>query len=343
VPTATVILPYRAMDKGATTASYQLGPTALDGKDISTADAVLSQQTNEWEVTLTLTDGGLKKWNTLAADCFSGKSATCPPFGSSTSTTASGSGAVAIVLDSVVISSPVFQTGNFTDNRIQITGGGTGFKEADARNLALILKYGALPVPLEAQAVQTVSATLGKDSLRAGVIAGVVGLLLVFTLMLLYYRALAAVVLVGLCVSASILWFLISWQGAVLTLSGATGVIVSIGVTVDSYVVFFERLKDDVRSGKTLRSSAQRGFASAWRTILAADTVSLIGALLLFWLTVGSVRGFAYYLGLSTLIDIFVAYFFTRPAVRLLSQSKFFSGDKVLGVRKGEAVVGSAQ
>jgi preprotein translocase subunit SecD len=120
-------------------------------------------------------------------------------------------------------------------------------------------------------------------------------------------------------------------------LSGATGIIVSIGVTVDSYVVFFERLKDDVRAGKTLRSSAGRGFASAWRTILAADLVSLLGALVLYYLTVGSVRGFAFFLGLSTAIDLVVAYFFTRPAVRYLSLGRFFRGDKVLGVVAGEA------
>ena len=127
-----------------------------------------------------------------------------------------------------------------------------------------------------------------------------------------------------------------------MTLAGATGIIVSIGVTVDSYVVFFERLKDEVRSGKTLRSSTTKGFASAWRTIVAADTVSLIAAGILYWRTVGSVRGFAYYLGLSTLIDLVVAYFFTRNAVRLLASSKFFANRRVLGVMSGEAVAGGA-
>jgi preprotein translocase subunit SecD len=205
-----------------------------------------------------------------------------------------------------------------------------------------VLRYGALPVQLEPQAVQTLSATLGKDSLKAGVVAGLVGIGLVLLLMLFYYRMLAVIVVFGLGVSASILWSIIGWQHAVMTLAGATGIIVSIGVTVDSYVVFFERLKDEVRSGKTLRSSTTKGFASAWRTIVAADTVSLIAAGILYWRTVGSVRGFAYYLGLSTLIDLVVAYFFTRNAVRLLASSKFFANRRVLGVMSGEAVAGGA-
>ena len=135
-----------------------------------------------------------------------------------------------------------------------------------------------------------------------------------------------------------LLWTVISWlsktNGLALTLSGTAGIIVSIGVTVDSYVVFFERLKDDVQSGRTLRNSAVRGFESAWRTILAADTVSLLGAVVLWWLTVGSVRGFAFFLGLSTLTDMVVAYFFTRPTVLLLSRTNLLNRGRVLGVRR---------
>ena len=185
--------------------------------------------------------------------------------------------------------------------------------------------------------MNTVSATLGKDSLRAGIVAGLVGLALVLALMLVYYRSLGLVVFLGLLVSASLLWSIISYlgesRGLALTLAGATGIIVSIGVTVDSYVVFFERLKDDVHAGKTLRTSAQRGFKSAYRTILAADLVSFIGALVLWKLTVGSVRGFAFFLGLSTLLDLITAYFFTRPLVLLLSRSDHFNRGKVLGLQ----------
>ena len=122
-------------------------------------------------------------------------------------------------------------------------------------------------------------------------------------------------------------------QGLALTLSGAAGIIVSVGVTIDSYILFYEKLKDDVRSGRSLRNSAARGFSRAWRTIVVADSVSLIGAVILWWLTVGSVRGFAFFLGLSTLADMLISYTFSRPAVLLLSRTRRFSGDKVFGVR----------
>jgi len=245
----------------------------------------------------------------------------------------------------VVKSAPEIQPDNstfspFQADQISISG---NFGESEAKNLALVLRYGALPVQLEPQAVQTVSATLGKDSLKAGVIAGIVGVLLVVAFMFAYYRSLGLVVLGGLLISTAILWSVISYlgesRGLALTLAGATGIIVSIGVTVDSYVVYFERLKDDARLGRTFRSAAQRGWASAWRTILAADIVSLIGAALLWYLTVGSVRGFAFFLGLSTLIDLIVAYFFLRPAVILLSQSHWYRGrTHLFGVTQGEAV-----
>src|SRR5262249_38881094 len=214
--------------------------------------------------------------------------------------------------------------------------------ETDAKNLALVLRYGALPVQLEPQAVQTVSATLGKDSLKAGIIAGIVGVLLVVVFMFLSYKSLGWIVLGGLLLSTGSLWSVISYlgetRGLALTLAGATGIIVSIGITVDSYVVYFERLKDDRRLGRSFRGSVQRGWHSAWRTILAADIVSLIGAVLLWYLTVGSVRGFAFFLGLSTLCAIVVAYFFLRPAVSLASRSRYLRGDHLLGVSSGEAV-----
>ena len=330
VADAEVILPQKD-SSGRVTARYRLGPTFLTGAGVSTASTDF--QNLEYTVNLSLKGGkaGIDTFNAMAAQCYAGTSASCPPIDSSKR------GAIAIVLDSVVKSAPRINAQSFQADQIQITG---NFKQSEADNLSLVLRYGALPVKLEPQAVQTVSATLGKDSLRAGVVAGLVGVALVILFMFFYYRSLAIVVLAGLCVSAAILWALIAWTNATLTLSGATGIIVSIGVTVDSYVVFFERLKDDVRSGRTLRSSASRGFASAWRTIVAADLVSLIGAIVLYWLTVGSVRGFAFFLMLSTIIDLFVAYFFTRPAVRLLSLSNYFRGDKVLGITTGEAVAG---
>jgi preprotein translocase subunit SecD len=186
-----------------------------------------------------------------------------------------------------------------------------------------------------------VSATLGKDSLRAGLLAGLIGLILVLVYMILYYRALGFVVLIGLAVSGSLIYSIVSMlgrtSGLALSLAGATGMIVSVGVTVDSYIVYFERLKDEIRSGKTIRSSVDRGFSRAYRTIIAADLVSLIGAALLYLLAVGSVRGFAFFLGLSTLLDMIVAYFFTRPMVILLGRNRFFTEARFFGVARGLA------
>lgn len=334
----TVVLPQVDPVTKKVVARFELGPSFLTGNAVSDASARFSDN-GGWSVALSVKGGadGIEAWNAAGKTCFDG-GPTCP----------GTPGRIAIVLDGQVQSAPQIQPEGktagqayspFKADQISISG---NFKEKDARSLALVLRYGALPVQLEPQAVQTLSATLGKDSLKAGVVAGLVGIGLVLLFMLFYYRMLAVIVVFGLGVSASILWSIIGWQHAVMTLAGATGIIVSIGVTVDSYVVFFERLKDEVRSGKTLRSSTTKGFTSAWRTIVAADTVSLIAAGILYWRTVGSVRGFAYYLGLSTLIDLVVAYFFTRNAVRLLASSKFFANRRVLGVMSGEAVAGGA-
>jgi preprotein translocase subunit SecD len=338
-----VVLPEQDSN-GTVQRRYLLGPAFLTGSAVSGADAVFNQSSNEWQVNLNLKGGsnGIDTWNRVTELCFNGD-ATCPGIGSR------GKGLVAITLDGIVKSAPEIQPDNasfspFQADQISISG---NFGETEAKNLALVLRYGALPVQLEPQAVQTVSATLGKDSLKAGVIAGIVGVLLVVVFMFLYYKSLGWIVLGGLLLSTGILWSVISYlgetRGLALTLAGATGIIVSIGVTVDSYVVYFERLKDDARLGRTFRSAAQRGWASAWRTILAADIVSLIGAALLWYLTVGSVRGFAFFLGLSTLIDIVVAYFYLRPAVILLSQSHRYRGKTHLfGVTQGEAVAAGA-
>ena len=312
-PEAVVVLP----DKDATR-RYQLGPAELTGKAVKTARATFATQGGEWAVDFTLTGEGSTAFDALAAKNV-GK-------------------AVAIVLDGVVQSAPVIREANF-GGKGQISG---GFKEREAKDLALVLRYGSLPVELIPQSTQRVSASLGKDSLRAGVVAGLAGLLLVLLYMVLYYRALGVVVLLGLCVWGSLMWSIVSYlgesNGLALSLSGAVGIIISVGVTVDSYVVYFERLKDEIRSGKTIRSSVDRGFSRAFRTILAADISSFIGAALLFMLTVGSVRGFAFFLGLSTLLDVVVAYFFTRPMVVLLGRNRVFTEARWLGVGRGLAV-----
>lgn len=300
---------------------YSLGPSGGSG-EVFKNDAKADISSGSWVVIVSLQSGaeGTDKWNALAAQCFD-RTANCP------------SGQLAIVLDGLVISAPAVQERQFTGGSVQITG---DFKEKEAKDLAKILQFGAVPVRFNTPTAQTVSATLGKDSLNAALLSGLVGVLLVLLFLVLYYGRLALIVVLGLGVSGSILWSVISLlsqtNGLALTLSGAAGIIVSIGVTVDSYVVFFERLKDEVRSGKTLRNSAQRGFDSAWKTILAADTVSLLGALVLWYLTVGSVRGFAFFLGLSTLCDMIVAYYFTRPAVVLISKAGFMNRGKQFGI-----------
>jgi preprotein translocase subunit SecD len=333
-PTKSVVLPIKDKKTNKITGRYELGPAFLTGDGVASAGKEFG--TNGWVVTLQLKDGdaGITKWNNAAQLCFSGDIATCP------------SRQIAIVLDGVVVSAPQIQPGEasfrpFSKDQIQISGGGqNGFPEKEATDLSTVLKDGALPVALVPQAVETVSATLGKDSLKAGIIAGLVGIALVLLFMLFYYRTLAIVVVFGLAVSGAILFSVIAWRGAVLTLAGTAGIIVSIGVTVDSYVVFFERLKDNVQAGKSLKSATTRGFADAWRTIVAADTVSLLAAVILYWFTIGSVRGFAFYLGLSTAIDMVVAYFFTRHAVTLLANSRLMGGAKVLGVKTRVATAG---
>jgi len=302
---------------------YLLGPAEATGEVFSN-DSSAQVDAGAWVVVAKLRSGaaGADVWNALSTKCFAG-GADCP------------TKAIAIILDGEVISAPTVQTPTFDNGSVQISG---SFSETEAQDLARVLQFGAVPVKFETPTVQTVSASLGEDSLRAAVISGLFGLLLVLLFLLFYYRLLAIVVVGGLGVSGLLLWSVISWlsktNGLALTLSGAAGIIVSVGVTVDSYVVFFEKLKDDVQQGRTLRNSAARGFDRAWRTILVADTVSLIGAVVLWQLTVGSVRGFAFFLGLSTLSDMIVSYFFARPAVLLLAKTKLFNRGRVLGVAK---------
>ncbi|MGZ8753322.1 MAG: SecD/SecF family protein translocase subunit, partial [Acidimicrobiia bacterium] len=216
----------------------------------------------------------------------------------------------------------------------------------EAKDLALVLRYGALPVKFDAdnQRVQSVSPSLGKDQLRAGIASGIIGLVLVALFMLAYYRLLGAVVILGLALTGMAVYSLVSYLGQTigltLTLAGVTGLIVSVGVTVDSYVVYFERLKDEVRSGKTVRSSVDRGFARSWRTILAADIVSLIGAGVLYWLAIGSVRGFAFFLGLSTLLDLIISYFFMHPLVSIMARRRALVRAPKVGIAAGLDVTG---
>jgi preprotein translocase subunit SecD len=279
-----------------------------------------------WGVAVDLRGGeGRDTWNSLASQCFS-RTPTCP------------TQRLAIVLDSVVQSAPTVNEPNFTDS-VSITG---NFTQSEAEELAAVLNRGAFPVEVEAQEARTVSPSAGSDSLQAAIVAGLVGLALVLVFLLVYYRWLALVIVGGITVWAGMVFsmasFVSGWTNYALSLAGVTGIIVAIGVTVDSYVVFFERIKDELRNGRTIKNAAPRSFKMTWRTIWSADVISLIAAGILFSLSVGSVRGFALYLGLTTICDLLVCYFFTRPAVLLLARSKLMAKrETVLGMKVATA------
>jgi len=296
---------------------YVLGPVLASGTIIKTAYASLSQQQG-WLVVFNLTSKGSTTFNNIAKTYYQN--------------------VVANDLDGLVISAPSINSTSFPGSG-QISG---NFTQASANKLALELSYGSFPVQMIVLTSQTVSPSLGAASLQAGLFAGLLGLLLVMIYTIVYYRALGIVVVLGLVTTACFLYGLISIlghtsTGLTLDLSGVTGLIVSVGITVDSYIVYFERLKDEIRAGRSVRASVDRGFRSAYRTILSADAVSFIGALVLWLLSVGQVRGFAFMLGLSTLVDVITAYFFTRPLVILLGRNRIFTEARRLGVARGLA------
>jgi preprotein translocase subunit SecD len=245
---------------------------------------------------------------------------------------------MAIVLDRQVESAPTVQDA--------ITGGSgviTGdFSEREARDLAVVLQTGALPVELEQSEVETVSATLGREALQQGLVAGIVGLILLALYLAFYYRLLGVVTWFGMAVWAvfalAIVALLGEWVGYSLTLAGVAGLVVSLGVTADSYIVFYERLKDEVRKGKSVRVAVGPAFQRAWRTIVAADIVTITAAVVLYILAIGSVRGFALTLGIATLLDMFVVYFFKRPVVFLIAGNRVLSELPGMGLRSGVGV-----
>ena len=237
-------------------------------------------------------------------------------------------------MDRTIISNPVVN-GVITGNG-EISG---NFTEQEAKDLATVLNAGALPVELTRQSVQTVSPTLGAQSLRQGIIAGIAGLILLFLYLLLYYRLLGIVAWVGMTIWAILALALVSVAGKsfgyALSLAGVAGLVISLGVTADSYIVFFERLKDEVRSGRSPRTATQPAFKRAFRTIVAADTVTGIAAAVLYLTAVSSVRGFALTLGVATLLDLFVVYFFKRPTVYLISRNPRLVEMPGFGLRLG--------
>jgi len=299
-----------------------VGPAALEGSDVSEALPLFDTNSGVWAVSLDLTSQGGNKFATLTAEAASF------PVGDPKRQ-------IAIVLDGEVMSAPsvnpdVSPSTGITGGSALITVGTNSEAQQEAQDLALTLRYGSLPVAFEVSAVQKVSATLGTDSLQSGIIAGLLGLGLVVIVLTLFYRSLGLVAIVGLTVFGSLLIALFGllgeFQGLTLTLAGVTGIIVSVGITADSYIVYYERIKEKVREGLSIEEAADEGFSLAFRTILTADTVSLLAAILLWFLAVGAVKGFAIALGLATVLDIFVARSFTRRAVRLIASGRFGSG-----------------
>ena len=303
---------------------YLLGPAEVLGKDVNSASAGLAQNsqgipTGGWQVNLDFTGEGKKK------------------FGETTrrlSALSDPQNRFGIVLDGLVVSAPGLNDGPILGGQAQITG---NFSQSEATDLANVLKFGALPLTFDAGEVQEVSATLGGDQLKAGLLAGIIGLVLVVGYSLLYYRGLGLVTVASLIVSSLITYGLVcllGWQiGFRLSLAGIAGLIVAIGITADSFIVYFERIRDEVRDGKTLRVAVETGWQRARRTILAADFVSFLAAVVLYVLSVGGVRGFAFTLGLTTLVDIVVVFMFTKPLVTMLAKTTFFgAGHKWSGL-----------
>jgi preprotein translocase subunit SecD len=304
---------------------YILGPELIPGSDITGATAALNTNsqgvtTGEWVVNLTFNGNATSKFAQVTREMYA-------------QTNGTDANRFAIVLDAQVISAPTVN-GVIADGRPQISG---SFTQATASDLANQLKYGALPLAFESFNLQTISPTLGSDQLRAGIFAGLLGLLLVVFYSLFYYRGLglvtvASLLMAGLLTFGSLV-LLGHTMGYTLSLAGIAGAIVSIGITADSFVVLFERVRDEMRDGRTLRVAVETGWKRAQRTILAADAVSLIAAIALYLLAVGGVQGFAFTLGLTTLIDVVVVFLFTKPLLTRLARTKFFgSGNRWSGV-----------
>jgi preprotein translocase subunit SecD len=320
-------------------AKYLLSPAEVEGQQISTATADLDGQTNQWVVDIKFNGSGSSAWLALTKKTYEATNSgndtgfgTCQP--------PKGCNAIAITLDGVVKSAPVTQQDGIPGGRTQISG---NFSEQEATDLANVLKYGSLPLKFSVPTARSVSATLGATQLRGGLIAGVIGLALVILFSLVYYRALGLVTVGSLAVSGLILYAITtelghSSVGYTLSLPGIAGFIVAVGITADSFVVFFERLRDEIREGRRMRSGVERAWPRARRTILSADTVSLLAALVLYVVSIGDVRGFAFTLGLSTLSDLFIVFLFTKPLLTVLARVKAFdSGAGWTGVGRARA------
>ncbi|WP_067656690.1 protein translocase subunit SecD [Nocardia harenae] len=292
---------------------FLLDKSRIDGQDIADASSGLNQQQSRHEVYLEFKSGGSDEWAALTGEYVQQR--------------------VAFVLDSQVVSAPVVQQGPQQGGRTQISG---NFTAASAKELANTLKYGSLPLSFETSEAQTVSATLGLSSLRAGLLAGAIGLVVVLLYCFAYYRMLGLLTALSLIASGfavyGIMVLLGRWIGFTLDLAGVAGLIIGIGMTADSFVVFFERIKDEIREGRSFRSAVPRGWQRARRTILSGNAVSFIAAAVLYILAAGQVRGFAFTLGLTTILDVVVVFLVTAPLVLVASRTAFWSKPAVNGL-----------
>jgi len=318
------------------TTKYLLGPALMTGNDVRSAAAqteVTSQgiSTGKWLVNLTLTGDGRKKFSTVTRDHNEQSDPGCMTPDQQQQPTPRCQ--FAIVLDGQVVSAPTINE-PIPGGEAQISG---DFTKKTSGDLANVLKFGALPLSFDASATELVSPTLGKESLQAGLIAGLAGLAAVLLYMIAYYRGLGLVTVGGLALWSALNFALViilgETIGFTLTLAGIAGFIISAGITSDSYIVYFERLKDEAREGRTIQSSADRGFGRAFKTILAADVVSFLAAVILYLFSVGAVRGFAFTLGMSTVLDVVIAFLFTRPVVAMLSRTKLFTQGRFVGIK----------
>jgi len=304
---------------------YVLGPVTFEGSEITQVSPQVGQNSTEWIVSITLSDAAQKAWSTLTTNQYN----TYFP-NINTNEDDAYLDMNAIVLDGNVQQTP--QTdGALTGGSFQIQGpSGAGFTEAQATQISNLIQYGALPLNFTLQNVQAVSAQLGHASLDAGLIAAVIGLILVVIYLFYYYRGLGLVSVCSLLIAALMAYLAVvilsRYQNFTMSLSAIAGLVVAIGITADSFIVYFERLRDEVRDGKTLRPAVEAGWKRARRTILVSDTVSFIAAVLLYHFAVSDVQGFAYTLGLTTVIDVIVVFLFTKPMVTLLAGTEFFGG-----------------
>jgi preprotein translocase subunit SecD len=303
----------------STSTKYLLDKAAVLGTDVSSANYQFDASRAQWIVTLNFKGNGQDKWTNLTRKAFNEQD--------------QDRRRVAIVLDNDVVSAPEIQS--VITGQAEITG---GFNEQSAKDLATKLKYGALPLTFEQQTAQTISPTLGLAQLEAGLLAGAVGLALVLVYVLFYYRLLGIVTIASLLLSGLVVYAVLillgrpNTIGFTLTLAGIAGFIVSVGITADSFVVFFERLKDEIREGRSARSAVPRAWVRARRTIISADTVSFLAAAVLYVIAAGAVKGFAFTLGMSTVLDLVVVFLFTHPVVALLSRSKAFMSPRISGL-----------